>query len=76
MPTWLIQIIVLLIIQAIIYLLTPKPKTPKPPAAQTMDDPTADWDKPMAVVFGTVIQRDPNVLWFGDKAIVSKKIKV
>lgn len=74
MPTWLIQIIVLLIIQAIIYLITSKPKIPKPEAAQTMDNPTADADKPMSVTFGTITQSDPNVLWYGNKSISTFKV--
>lgn len=75
MPTWLIQIIVLLIIQLIIYMLTPKPKTPKPAAAQTMESPTTDAGRPIPKIWGTKLVEDPNCWWYGEKSIVQQKIK-
>lgn len=46
--------------------LAPKPEPPKPAGMDDFDVPTADDGKPIAVVFGEVWMRDPNVIWYGD----------
>jgi len=51
------------IIQA---LLAPKPPKPKPAALADFDVPTAEEGRPIPVVFGTVLIRGPNVVWYGD----------
>lgn len=56
------------------YLIMPKPKGPKPPETKDIDDPVAEAGKPIPVVFGTVIVKGLNVLWFGDKG--HRKFKV
>lgn len=76
MPTWLIQIIVLLIIQLIIALLTSHPKQPKPPAADPLENPTIDAGRPIPRLWGTMWQEDSNILWYGDKQITFKKVKM
>lgn len=63
-------------LQVVAYLIMPKPKAPKPDAAQQMDDPTADAGRPIPVIFGTVTVKNPNVLWFGEKGIKTGKVKV
>lgn len=75
MPVWLIQLIIVLILQLIIALLTPRPKAPKPAAAEVMENPTADADKPVNVIFGTVWKTDPNILGYWEKNIEVRKIK-
>ena len=46
--------------------LAPKPPKPKPAALEDFDIPVAEQGKPIPVVFGTVILKDPNVMWYGD----------
>lgn len=64
---WFAILLVALILQVVAYLLAPKPKKEKPPAAEDMEDPTADAGRPVPVVFGTVTVKGLNILWFGDK---------
>lgn len=45
--------------------LAPKPPAPKQPALEDLDVPTAEEGKPIAVVFGTVWMKSPNVIWYG-----------
>ncbi len=65
---FIIQIVVSLVLTAISYALSPKPKNTSPKAAG-LDDfnlPTAEEGRPIPVVFGTVLLRGPNVVWAGD----------
>lgn len=64
-----------LAISIISYLIMPKPKAPKPEAAKDLEDPTAEAGRPIPVVFGTMTVKGLNVLWFGDKSKVTKKVK-
>lgn len=66
MAFWL-QLVVSLALSVLAYALTPKPKQAKPPAAQDLQDPTADAGRPIPVVFGTITVQGVNVLWFGEK---------
>ncbi len=73
---WFIPLLVSLAITVVAYLIMPKPKGPKPGAVTDMDDPTADAGRPMPVLFGDMTVKGLNVLWFGDKSISNRKIKV
>jgi hypothetical protein len=64
---WFIWLLVAIAFQVIAFLLRPKPKTPKPPEAQDVDNPVAEAGKPVPVVFGTLTVKGLNVLWFGEK---------
>jgi len=57
------------------YALMPKPKQPKPPAVQDLDNPTAEAGREIPVVFGTITVKALNVLDFTDKSIHSYEIK-
>lgn len=46
--------------------LAPRPPTPKPAALSDVDAPTAEEGRPIPVVFGAVLIRGPNVVWYGD----------
>lgn len=62
-------------IRFILKLLLPKPKKQKPEAAQDLENPTADRSRPIPVVFGTVMVKGLNNLWFGDKQIRTHNVK-
>lgn len=69
------QIIIAVVINIVAYVLTPKPKGPKPEAVQQMDNPVAEAGKPIPVVFGEVTIKDPNFLWYGDKETNTYEVK-
>lgn len=70
---WLINIIVGIALQIIGYLLMPK--TPQEKSeVQEMEDPVASAGIPVPVVFGTVLVEELNVLYFGDKNIVTIEV--
>lgn len=57
-----------LLLSAVAYALSPRPKTETPKAAG-LDDlsiPTAEEGRPIPVVFGTVLFTGANVVWAGD----------
>lgn len=62
------QFIAALVMLVVSYIITPKPKKQKPPAAQDMEDPKAEAGKPIKVVFGTMTVKGGNILWYGDKS--------
>jgi len=45
--------------------LAPRPPAPKPAALSDIDAPTAEEGRPIPVVFGAVLLRGPNVVWYG-----------
>ena len=66
---WWVALLVGLAINIIAYLIMPKPKQPKPPAAKDLEDPTAEAGRPMPVVFGTITVKGGNIVWFGEKSL-------
>lgn len=72
---WLVMFAIAFTMNVVAYLITPKPKQPKPDAARELDSPTADAGRPMPKIFGTMTLRQANILWFGDKASKSYEIK-
>lgn len=66
---WWIALLVGLALNIIAYLIMPKPKQPKPPAAKDLEDPTAEAGRPMPVVFGTITVKGGNIVWFGEKSL-------
>jgi hypothetical protein len=48
------------------YALAPKPPKPRPAGLQDIEAPTAEEGRPIPVVFGTVLVKSPNVVWYGD----------
>jgi hypothetical protein len=75
MVAWFIPLLISLAIQVVAYILMPKPKAPKPEAAQDLQNPTAEAGRPIPVVFGTVTVKGVNILWYGDKTIRTYKVK-
>lgn len=52
---------------------------PQPKAASSthtkMENPTASGGRTMMKIFGTVIIKSPNILWYGEKKTVKREIK-
>lgn len=67
------SLIISLILIVVSYLLMPKPKTP-PDTSSDTEDPTASAGIPIPVVFGTILVKDVNVLWFGNKWHVQDEV--
>lgn len=66
---WWVALLIALALNIIAYLIMPKPKQPKPPAAKDLEDPTAESGRPMPVVFGTITVKGSNIVWFGEKSL-------
>lgn len=73
--SFLAALAVAFIVQVVAYVLTPKPKGPKPDAVQQMENPTAESGRPLPVPFGTIWMKEVNILWFGDKSTKNYKVK-
>lgn len=71
---FVIQIAITVAMLIVSYLLAPKPKAPQPNATKDFEAPTADAGRPIPVVFGTKTVKGTNILWWGDKRILSHKI--
>jgi len=50
------------------YLLMPKPKKQKPAEVTELESPTSETGIPWSVVFGDIVVKEPNYLWWGDKS--------
>lgn len=59
-------LVVLIVAALVIQALAPKPPAPKPASLKDFDVPTAEQDRPIPVVFGTVTVSGPNVIWYGN----------
>ena len=75
MDPYTIYLIITLALTVAAYLLTPKPKAPKPPEAEDFENPTADAGRSIPEVIGDVRVKGLNVMWFGDKGVVNRKVK-
>ena len=64
---WFIPLLVGLAINIVAYLLMPKPKQPKPPAAKDMEAPVAEQGKPIPVLSGTMTIKGMNILAIGNR---------
>ena len=63
---FIVQLVIMIVAIIVAVALAPKPPQPKASALADFDVPTAEEGKPMCKVFGEVVIRDPNVLWYGD----------
>ena len=59
-------LVVIVVATLISNALAPKPPEPKPASLSDVDAPTAEEGRPIPVVFGTVLLRGANVVWYGD----------
>jgi hypothetical protein len=72
---WFVALLIGLVLNIVAYLIMPKPKTEKPEAAKDLDDPVAEAGKPLPVLFGTMTVKGLNCLWYGDKNMLTKKVR-
>lgn len=73
-PVWVVQIVIAIVMAAVAYALTPRPKQPAGAKAQDVTSPTLDAGTPLQVVFGRKRIRNPNTLYFGgDRTTEIKK---
>ena len=72
---WFVPILINIALMVVTTLLAPKPKQPKPAAVKDLESPTAEAGREVMVVFGTLTIKDPNVLWSGDKARRTYRVK-
>lgn len=68
-----VQVILFVVSTVLQAVLAPKPTGPKALSITDFDVPTAEEGRPIPVVFGEVLVKGPNVVWYGD--LYSKKIK-
>lgn len=72
--SYVIAFLVAIAVSYVAYLLAPKPKQPKHEATD-LEYPTVSAGRPIPVVFGTVIVKSPNVLWYGEKRVREYEVK-
>ena len=71
-----LQLVLSIALSLLASALMPRPKAETPPASDPLEAPTADAGRPIPVIFGDLIVKDPNCLWFGDISIRMKKVKL
>lgn len=62
---WFLIVLAVVSLEAVAYLIMPKPKAPKPDALTDAEAPQASAGMPQPVVFGTITVTGPNCLWYG-----------
>jgi len=72
---WFTTFLIALAVNVVAYLILPRPKQPKPPAAADFEAPTADANRPIPVVWGDITIKSPNFLWWGEKETVEREVK-
>lgn len=70
----LIKLAAVVAIQAIGYMLTGKPRPPKPAEVEEIEGPTSEEGQPIPVIFGEVWIEAPNCIWSGDIDTDGRKI--
>lgn len=73
---WLIQLAIAVVFQVVSALLRPKPKGPKPEAVRDIEGPTAEADRPVPWIFGSVRLDSPNVIAMMEKSTRTYEVRV
>lgn len=60
------QLVLSLALMVVSYAIQPRPRGPAPPSMESIKVPTAEYGRPIPVVFGTVEVKDINITWYGD----------
>lgn len=76
LPAWIVAAIVSTALNVIAYIITPRPKTPKPDAVQQAETPTAEAGRPMAKLWGSARISETNVIGWWDKSSRQYQVKV
>lgn len=73
---FLIQLVVAIVLAVISYALMPKTKSQSQSNTSTeMENPVVTAGSPIAVPFGEVLIKSPNILWYGDKSMETFQVK-
>lgn len=72
---WFVQLLIGLALNIVAYLIMPKPKQEQPAEVKDLEDPTAEAGRPLPVVFGSVLVKGLNVMDFGDKRTIMRKLR-
>lgn len=72
---FLAQLAIGLLLSYVAYLLAPKPKPPKPPAAKDFESPTAEAGRPIPVIFGSLTISSSNNLGYWDKETIRRDVQ-
>lgn len=70
-----VYLVVAVVVAVAAYAMAPKPPEPQPPMLKDFDVPTAEEGRPVPVIFGTVVVKSPNIVWYGDLDYVPIKSK-
>lgn len=76
LATFLVQLVVAIVVAVAAYLLSPRPKDSGSDSTRELEAPTADAGRPIPVVFGELVVKSPNCLWYGDISHETHKVKV
>lgn len=71
---FLTSFILFLVSTAIQALIAPKQQNQSPQAGN-LEVPVVDEGETMPIIFGTVMQKAPMIVWFGDKKTTKIKVK-
>lgn len=66
-------VIVFIIALVVALAAAPRPAQPKAATLSDIDLPTAEIGRAIPVVFGTVLLKSPNIVWYGDLGYVAVK---
>jgi hypothetical protein len=61
-----IMLIMMIIASVLSMVLTPVPPPPRAASISDFKVPTAEAGRPVPVIFGTVMLKGPNVVWYGN----------
>lgn len=67
LPVWAIALIISTALQVLSYVITPRPKAPKPEAAQQAENPTAEAGRPLPKMWGSMRVSATNIIGYWDK---------
>ena len=61
-----VYLVVFIVALFIAYAMAPHATTPAPSSLEDMNIPTAEPGRPIPVIFGKRLVKDPNTVWYGD----------
>lgn len=73
---WLAMVLISFAMQVVAYVLTPKPKAPKPGAVEQAESPTAEAGRPLPKLWGSARVMETNVIGWWDKGTRQYQVKV